>query len=130
MYLSKFTDFSFRLLIYLAKNNNDLCKVEDIARDLNISEHHLKKVVQKLGKTEYIVSLKGRSGGLKLGKKTKDINLGEVLRFTEDNMNIAECFSDEDLCNIAKGCKLKSVMKDALDEFTNKFDEYTLEDVL
>ena len=71
MYLSKFTDYSFRLLIYLAKNNNDLCKVEDIARDLSISEHHLKKVVQKLGKTEYIVSLKGRSGGLKLGKKLK-----------------------------------------------------------
>lgn len=130
MYLSKFTDYSFRLLIYLAKSNDDLCRVEDIAQELNISEHHLKKVVQKLGKTEYIVSLKGRSGGLKLGKEPKDINLGQVLLFTEDNLNIAECFSNRNGCNLDKGCKLKVVMKDALNEFTNKFDEYTLEDVL
>lgn len=130
MYLSKFTDYSFRLLLYLAKNNEELCKIEDIASDLNISEHHLKKVVQKLGKTEYIVSLKGRTGGLKLGKDPKEINLGKVLRFTEDNMNIAECFIGDEACTIAKGCKLKKVMRDALSEFTSKFDEYTLQDIL
>lgn len=131
MYLSKFTDYSFRALVYLALNRDKLCTVEELAKELNISEHHLKKIIHKLAKTDYIVSIKGRTGGLKLGLEPREINLGEVLKVTEDNLNIAECFNREDTCPfISGGCKLKGIMAKSLKSFLQEFSQYTLEDVL
>ena len=131
MYLSKFTDYSFRALIYLAINRDKLCTVEELASNLEISEHHLKKIIHKLAKTDYIISIKGRAGGLKLGLEPKDINLGEVLKVTEDNLNIAECFNKENTCPfIVGGCKLKGIMNKSLKSFVDEFSKYTLEDVL
>lgn len=131
MYLSKFTDYSFRALIYLAVNREKLCTVEELAQNLDVSEHHLKKVIHKLAKTEYITSIKGRAGGLKLGLEPKDINLGEVLKITEDNLNIAECFNKENTCPfINGGCKLKGIMSKSLKEFVKEFSQYTLADVI
>ena len=71
MQLSKFSDYSFRALIYLAKHSEKLCTVDELANELNTSEHHMKKVIHHLGKTDYIVSIKGRTGGLKLRFKTR-----------------------------------------------------------
>ena len=93
MQLSKFSDYSFRALIYLAHHSDELCTVDELAKALNTSEHHMKKVIHHLGKTDYIISIKGRAGGLKLGLKPSEINLGDLLKVTEDNMNIVECFS-------------------------------------
>ncbi|MGN1478726.1 MAG: RrF2 family transcriptional regulator, partial [Acutalibacteraceae bacterium] len=84
---------AFRILIYLAKNQEKLCTVEELASNLEISEHHLKKIVHKLAKTEYVISIKGRNGGLKLGMEPNEINLGKILIITEENLNISECFS-------------------------------------
>ena len=131
MYLSKFTDYSFRALIYLAINREKLCTVEELAQKLDVSEHHLKKIIHKLAKTAYITSIKGRTGGLKLGLEPKDINLGEVLKVTEDNLNIAECFNKENTCPfITDGCKLKGIMNKSLKEFVKEFEQYTLEDII
>ncbi len=131
MYLSKFTDYSFRALIYLASNSERLCTVEELSTNLDISEHHLKKIIQKLAKTDYVISLKGRSGGLKLGLEPKDINLGSILEITEENLNIASCFASVENCPIlSKGCKLKGIMNDALAKFIEEFSLYTLEDIL
>ena len=131
MYLSKFTDYSFRALIYLAINREKLCTVEELAQKLDVSEHHLKKIIHKLAKTDYITSIKGRTGGLKLGLEPKDINLGEVLKVTEDNLNIAECFNKENTCPfITDGCKLKGIMNKSLKEFVKEFEQYTLEDII
>ena len=131
MYLSKFTDYSFRALIYLANNRDRLCTVEEISTNLDISEHHLKKIIQKLAKTDYVISLKGRSGGLKLGLSPDEIILSEVLKITEENLNITGCFSNKNDCPMmSKGCKLKSIMNNALDAFINEFSNYTLADIL
>ncbi|MEG2291674.1 MAG: Rrf2 family transcriptional regulator [Clostridium sp.] len=131
MYLSKFTDYSFRALIYLAINREKICTVEELANKLEISEHHLKKIIHKLAKTEYIISTKGRTGGLRLGLDPKEINLGEVLKVTEDNLNIAECFNNENTCPfITGGCKLKGIMNNSLKSFLREFSEYTLADVI
>ena len=130
MQLSKFSDYAFRALIYLANNQEKLCTVEELARELHTSEHHMKKVVHKLASCDYILSLKGRSGGLRLEKEPQEINLGEVLRITEDNMNIFTCFQ-EDTCPLLNGgCRLKAVSHGALQAFLNKFSEYTLQDLL
>lgn len=131
MYLSKFTDYSFRALVYLAENRDKLCTVEELAKKLEISEHHLKKIIHKLAKTDLIISMKGRTGGLKLGLEPYEINLGEVIRVTEDNLNIAQCFSKENCCPyIGADCRIKGIMKDSLDAFLHEFSRYTLQDVL
>jgi Rrf2 family transcriptional regulator, nitric oxide-sensitive transcriptional repressor len=131
MYLSKFTDYAFRSLLYLAENREKICTVEELSKELDISEHHLKKIVHKLAKTDFLVSMKGRSGGLKLGLEPKDINLGEVLKLTEDNLNIAECFNKNETCPfITGGCRLKGIMKNSLNKFVEEFSKYTLQDLL
>lgn len=131
MYLSKFTDYSFRALVYLAENRDKLCTVEELAKNLEISEHHLKKIIHKLAKTDLIISLKGRTGGLKLGLDPQDINLGEVIKITEDNLNIAQCFNKEYCCPyMGSECKIKGIMQDSLDAFLYEFSKYTLNDIL
>ncbi|EOR21124.1 MULTISPECIES: Rrf2 family transcriptional regulator [Clostridium] len=131
MYLSKFTDYSFRALVYLAENRDKLCTVEELAKKLEISEHHLKKIIHKLAKTDLIISMKGRTGGLKLGLDPQNINLGEVILVTEDNLNIAQCFNKDDCCPfINSGCKLKGIMQNSLSAFLNEFSQYTLQDLL
>ena len=131
MQLSKFTDYTFRALIYLAMHQEELCTVEQLATTLNVSEHHLKKVIHKLAKTDYVTSIKGRMGGLKLGVSPKEINLGKVLMITEENLNIVQCLNQECVCDfLSSECKLKAIVKDSLNKFIEEFSHYTLEDIL
>lgn len=131
MYLSKFTDYSFRILMYLGNNPDKLSTVDELSSILGLSTHHVKKIVYKLSKNNYILSLKGRNGGIKLGMDPKDINLGKLLEITEDNLDILECFSIENnTCSLNNCCKLKPIINDALESFKLKFSEYTLADIL
>ncbi len=130
MQISKFSDYAFRALIYLSNNTDKLCTVEELAAHLEASPHHMKKVVHKLASTDYIVSLKGRSGGLRLGLPPEEINLGEVLTFTEENLNLFECFSSNRCPMISGGCKLKNISHNALSKFIKEFSAYSLADIL
>lgn len=131
MNLSKFTDYSFRVLIYLSQNDERLCTVEEMATNLDISENHLKKIVQRLGKTDFITSIKGRNGGLELGLEPKDINLGEVFKITEDNLTLVECFCHSGYkCNLDGVCNLKSILNKSLTSFIDELSKYTLEDII
>lgn len=131
MYLSKFTDYSFRILIYLGNHPNELFTVDELSYILGLSTHHIKKIIHKLAKNNYIYSSKGRNGGIKLVMNPKDINLGALLEITEDNLNIVECFSSDSIsCNLDGECKLKSVLNEALNSFKLKLSEYTLADII
>ena len=131
MTLSKFSDYAFRILILLGNNPDTTFTVDSISETLGLSNHHIKKIVYKLATEGYIDSSKGRNGGLRLGMKPCDINLGELLKITEDNLNIVECFSkDANICNISSSCKLKGIIGVALNSFMNVFHQYTLADVL
>lgn len=130
MQLSKFSDYAFRALIYLARNTNRLCTVEELAENLCASEHHMKKVIHKLSTARYILSLKGRNGGIRLGMEPKDINLGNILRYTEENMNIFECFTNGDCPLLSPDCKLKAIGGEARAAFIQEFARYNLQDLL
>ena len=131
MYLSKFTDYSFRILMYLGNNPDKLSTVDELSSILGLSTHHVKKIVYKLSKNNYISSLKGRNGGIKLGMDPKDINLGNLLEITEDNLDILECFSIENnTCSLNNCCKLKPIINDALESFKLELSKYTLDDIL
>ena len=131
MYLSKFTDYSFRILMYLGNNPDKLSTVDELSSILGLSTHHVKKIVYKLSTNNYISSLKGRNGGIKLGMDPKDINLGKLLEITEDNLDILECFSIENnTCSLNNCCKLKPIINDALESFKLELSKYTLDDIL
>lgn len=130
MNLSKFSDYAFRILIYLANNQDKLCTVEELADNLKISEHHLKKIVHRLGKTEYVISTKGRNGGLKLGMDPKDINLGKILIITEDSLNLSGCFSSAKHTCSSSRCKLKAILSSSINSFVDEISKYSLQDIL
>ena len=132
MQLSKFTDYTFRVLIYMATSKQELFTVEQLAKVLEVSEHHLKKVVYKLAQTQYVISMKGRGGGIKLAVPPKAINLGEVLRITEDNLYLVDCIHSGTVCNFLgdKTCKLKEIITESTNQFMKEFSKYTLQDVL
>ena len=131
MNLSKFTDYSFRILIFLGNHPNELYTVDELSSILNLSTHHIKKIIYKLAKNNYLESSKGRNGGIKLIKNPKEINLGELFELTEDNLNLVECFSpDNNNCDMDNCCKLKPILNNALESFKRKLHEYTLEDLI
>ena len=131
MYLSKFTDYRFRILMYLGNNPYKISTVDELSSILGFSTHHVKKIVYKLSTNNYILSLKGRNGGIKLGMDPKDINLGKLLEITEDNLDILECFSIENnTCSLNNCCKLKPIINDALESFKLELSKYTLDDIL
>ena len=131
MNLSKYTDYSFRILIYLAINKDNLCTVEDISKKLKISKNHTKKIVFNLAKEGYILSLKGRTGGIKLAKKYEEVNLKEVLLFCEKFSKVVECQENKEDCTYnCKRCLVKEIIEKATESFVAEFEKYTLKDII
>lgn len=131
MQLSKFTDYTFRVLIYMATHEDELCTVERLATKLDVSEHHLKKVIHKLAKTDYLISTKGRTGGVKLGLPPEAINLGDLLKITEDNLCLVSCLKTDVTCGfMIRECKLKEIINHSLEKFIEEFSQYTLKDLI
>ncbi|SDH94684.1 transcriptional regulator, BadM/Rrf2 family [Alteribacillus persepolensis] len=131
MQLTSYTDYSLRMLIYLAAlDQPSLTSIREIANAYHISYHHLTKVGHELVKLGLIDSIKGRNGGIRLAKKPEDINVGWVVRRTEDNLNLVECFDpDSSTCVLTGSCRLKGVLQEALQAYLAVLDQYTLEDL-
>ncbi|MGH6818353.1 MAG: RrF2 family transcriptional regulator [Methylovirgula sp.] len=130
MRLTRYSDYSLRVLMYLGLQGNRLSSIREIADVYGISESHLMKVVQALGQFGYVATLRGRGGGLRLAKPPSEINLGDVVRNTEDDVALVECFSDSSACRIAGPCRLEHVLRKALEAFFDVLDDYTLADLL
>ncbi|WP_025025902.1 RrF2 family transcriptional regulator [Caldalkalibacillus mannanilyticus] len=132
MRLTLYTDYSLRVLIYLAaQESNRLVSIQEIAESYSISKNHLMKVIYGLGKLGYIETIRGRQGGIRLALKPMDISIGQVIRNTEEDFYLAECFdSDKNACIISSSCRLKHILYDALQAYFSVLDQYTLADVV
>lgn len=132
MRLTNYTDYSLRILIYLGSMKNDkLASIQEIADAYNISKNHLMKVAHELGKKNYIDTIRGRYGGLRLAKLPEDINVGEVVRGMEEDFHLVECFDREsNTCIITPACRLKHVLHEALQAYFEVLDGYTLDDLI
>jgi Rrf2 family nitric oxide-sensitive transcriptional repressor len=131
MRLTKFTDYSLRVLLYAASlEKHDLTTIEETAAFFDISRAHLKKVVLLLINSGFLEGVRGRSGGFRLARSPDQINLGLVLRQTEPDFGLAECFQSGNACRITPHCRLPLVMNKALQNFLATFDDYTLADVM
>jgi Rrf2 family transcriptional regulator, nitric oxide-sensitive transcriptional repressor len=130
MRLTRYTDYSLRVLIYLGLRPERLSSIREIAVAYGISESHLMKVVQALGQYGYVATLRGRGGGLRLAKSASEIGVGEVVRHTEDDVALADCFGLAQECRIEGPCRLQPLLKAALEAFFAVLDQYTLADLL
>ena len=130
MRLTTFSDYAFRVLIYLGSRPG-LATIADIAAAYAISENHLMKVVHQLARLGYVETVRGKGGGLRLARSPAAINVGEVLRTTEDGFQLVDCMGEgESDCRIAPACALKGVLGEATAAFLKTLDRYTLADLL
>ena len=143
MQLTQFTDYALRILLFLGHQptvsvadgaagpeSERLPAVLDIGRAYGISVHHLSKVAQRLGQLGFIITARGRTGGLRLARAPSEIRLGELVRATEQ-LNLVECFDpDKNTCPINGACELKRVLREASQQFLQTLDRYTLADVM
>jgi len=129
MQLTKFSDYALRVLMFAHAAGDRLVTIDEIARSYRISRAHLMKVVNALTRAGYLTAVRGRSGGLKLAKNAEDIILGDVLRTTEPDFEIVECFATGNQCVIRRSCRLQAVLDDALKGFLGVLDRQTLADV-
>lgn len=131
MKLTSFTDYSLRVLIYLAAEPGRRATIAEIATAFGVSENHLTKVVHFLGKQGWLANVRGKGGGLGLGMPPQDIVVGAVVRATEGGVMPAECFGDTpDNCSIARICRLRGVLAEAVEAFHAVLDGYTLADLV
>ncbi len=131
MKLTSFSDYTLRVLMFLALNRERLATIPEIAAAYGISENHLMKVVHHLARAGTIESVRGRGGGVRLAHAPEDIRLGEVVRASEGDAPIVECLSsDAGKCRIAPACRLTAVLVGAFDALYAKLDEYTLADLV
>jgi len=130
MKLTSFTDYSLRVLIYLASEPTRRATIAEIADVFEISEHHLVKVVHFLGKQGWIETVRGKGGGMLLSRPADAICVGDVVRDTEGAAMPAECFSEDGgHCAIGSVCRLKGVLAEAVRAFYAVLDHYTLADI-
>ncbi|MGY4878529.1 Rrf2 family transcriptional regulator [Vreelandella aquamarina] len=129
MHLTRFTDYSIRVLLFLAVKDGERATINEIAETFSISRNHLMKVVQELNQKGYLAATRGKNGGLSLGRTPGSISIGALVRDTEE-MPLVECFRDDNACIITPSCRLKPILNEALDAFVAVLDNYTLADLL
>ena len=131
MQLTYYTDYSLRVLMYLAIRRHRIANISEIAECYGISRNHLVKVVHNLARGGFIKSYRGKGGGIELARDLKEINIGEVVRYTEGPLKPVECFDIErNRCVIANVCGLADVIAEACNSFFATLDRYTLADLV
>ncbi|MCC7173660.1 MAG: Rrf2 family transcriptional regulator [Bryobacterales bacterium] len=132
MRLTAFADYSLRVLIYLGLREEGLVTIHEISDAYGLSENHLMKIIQTLGRIGYIETVRGRGGGMRLAQAPESINLGRVVRQVEPDFAIVGCFDvrKRDKCIIRSACRLQEALGKAVRAFLGVLDKYTLADLL
>ena len=133
MRLTQWTDFSLRVLMYCAAcENRDLpVTITEIADSHGISRSHLTKVVHQLGAHGLLDTTRGRGGGMRLCKPAAEINVGALVRQTETDFDMVECFDPKtNQCTLSPQCHLKGVLHQATQSYLAVLDGVTLADLI
>lgn len=132
MRLTKQTNYAVRMLMYCAANEGQLSRIPEIARAYGVSELFLFKILQPLNKANLVETVRGRNGGVRLGRAADEITLLDVVRVTEDSFAMAECFDDDgDIdCPLVDSCGLNSALRKALGAFFDVLASYTIDDLV
>lgn len=126
MRLTRYSDYAMRVMLYLAARGDRPCSISEMAAAYGISQNHLMKVMNDLGRAGYVASTRGRNGGFRLARPAAEIVVGDLLRHTEDDLDLVDC----PRCVLSRGCGLSSVLDEALMAFLAVLDRYTLADLI
>jgi Rrf2 family iron-responsive transcriptional regulator len=131
MRLTKQTNYAVRMLMYCAANEGKLSRIPEIARAYGVSELFLFKILQPLTKAGLVETVRGRNGGVRLGRAADRITLFDVIRVTEDSFAMAECFEEGVAeCPLVDSCGLNSALRKALNAFFDVLADYTIDDLV
>ena len=125
MRLTRYTDYALRVLLQLTVQDERLVSIGEISRAYSISQNHLMKVVQDLSRAGFVTAVRGRNGGLRLGRRPEEIRIGDVVRHTEDGFQLVDCST----CKVAPACTLPRGLNEATRAFLAVLDRYTLADM-
>lgn len=130
MRLTRYTDYCLRVLMYVGLKGEELSTIKEVAERYDISKNHLMKVVYQLSQLGYVETVRGKNGGFRLRLAPEQINLGRLVRDTEEDLALVECFTPDNNCQITSACRLKNLLREALQAFVAVLDRYTLADLL
>lgn len=132
MQINTFSDYTLRILIYLALAGDRLATSREIADTYDLSFNHIAKAAQLLARENYVLSIRGRGGGIKLAMKPSEISIGKVLRLTEAGSYLVECMRPDGpvQCILAPHCGLSPLLNEANEAFFSLLDNKTLADAL
>lgn len=130
MRLTAFTDYTLRVLMYLATNPERTATIGEIAEAYGISRLHLNKVVLQLGQAGDIETARGRNGGIRLAKPADAINLADVVQRAEPDMELVPCFANARACVLGRCCLLQGVLQRANHAFVAELARHTLADLM
>lgn len=130
MQLTAFSDYALRLMMMATAHSDRLVTIEETARTFDISRAHLMKVAHHLVRQGFLKTVRGRTGGLTLARPPEMIRLGEIIRATERDLALVECFGPDNQCRITPRCRLRGVLADAFDAFMTVLDRHTLRDLV
>jgi Rrf2 family nitric oxide-sensitive transcriptional repressor len=130
MRLTLFTDYSLRVLLYLSHKKGAPATITEIAEFYKISRHHLVKVVHNLGMIGFVETTRGKNGGMRLARDADGISIGDIVRRTEPDLNLLECFDPRtDRCTISSVCRLKGLLVGATSAFMAELDRHALHEI-
>lgn len=128
MQLTSFTDYGLRALIYLASlPAGQMTSISEVTDTYGVSRNHMVKIINHLSRAGYIAAVRGKNGGIRLGKPAGDIVIGQVVRALEP-LQLVNCNSD--FCHITSACRLKKALHEAVQSFLRELDQYTLADLV
>lgn len=132
MRLTLHTDYALRVMVHVGLSRGDLVTITEIADTYGISKNHLTKVVHQLGKSGYLETVRGKYGGVRLMSPPEDVPLGEFIRRTEEDFALARCMrpGDDRECRIGPSCVARKAMSEALTDFFQALNRYTLADMI
>lgn len=130
MRLTRQTNYAMRILMYCAANQDRLSRIPEIAAAYSVSELFLFKILQPLVENGLVETVRGRNGGVKLGKPADEISLFDVVRVTEESFAMAECFESDTECPLVDSCALNSALREALNAFFEVLGRHTIADLV
>ncbi|PKQ03496.1 MAG: BadM/Rrf2 family transcriptional regulator [Alphaproteobacteria bacterium HGW-Alphaproteobacteria-11] len=131
MRLTLHTDYALRLLMYLAVKPDGRATIREVAETYGISRNHLVKVAHELGRAGFVETLRGRGGGLRLARPAEAIGIGKVVRAMEQDFRLVECFDPQtDRCRISPSCRLRRLLREALEAYMDVLGNATLADLV
>jgi Rrf2 family transcriptional regulator, nitric oxide-sensitive transcriptional repressor len=131
MRLAEYTDYALRVLMYCAAHPERLVTIPEIAEAYDLSRNHLMKIVHDLGRQGLLETTRGRGGGLRLLKPAAEVRIGDVVRATETDFRLVECFdASTNACSLTPTCRMRGLLDSALAAYFRELDGATLADLV